>query len=366
MSADCLIIGGGLVGLLAARELARGGLRVRVVDRQRFGRAASWAGGGILSPLRPWDAPDAVTRLAAWSQAAYPSLVRALRDEGGVDAEWTRGGMLVLDPDPQEAARAEAWAAARAVPLERLGGRAVAAREPACRPAGGALWLPKVAQVRNPRLLQAAKGALRATPGVILTEGRPVAGLSWEGGRILGVREAGGELLRARRVVVTAGAWSAPLLAPLGLTLPVRPVRGEMLLFRTAPGRVRAVVQDGGRYAVPRRDGLLLFGSTLDEVGYDDGTTVIGRETLCQAAVRLLPELVGQAPVAHWAGLRPGAPDGIPFIGPVPGVNGLFVAAGHYRNGVLLAAGTARLLADQVLGRVPILDPGPFRLPPPA
>lgn len=181
-------------------------------------------------------------------------------------------------------------------------------------------------------------------------------------GRVTGVRLGSGEELVAERVVIAGGAWTAPLLQKLGVRIDIRPVKGEMLLYQVAPGMIHAVVQDHGRYAVPRRDGHLLFGSTLVEAGYDDATTEEARVELMAAAAALVPALATAPLVTHWAGLRPGSPDGIPSIGEIPGISGLYVNAGHYRNGVLMAAASARLLADLMLGREPIVSPEPYRV----
>lgn len=360
---DCTIVGGGLVGMMTARELAAGGLRVRLFERGECGRESSWAGGGILSPLAPWDMPEAVTRLAAWSQRHYPLLTEALADETGIDAEWTQSGLLSLDPDAAAAARAAAWAREHGVRLEVLDAPGVARIEPHCRPAAQALWLPEIAQVRNPRLLRALKRAL-AIAGVAVEEHTGVTGLLVADDRVRGVRTEAGAVFESGCVVVAGGAWSGALLEPLGVRTDIAPVKGQMLMYRCEPGLVRSIVQDRGRYAVPRRDGHVLFGSTLEETGFDRSVTARALEELTAAAAALVPALSACPLVRHWAGLRPGSRDGVPSVGPVPGIAGLYINAGHFRNGVLLAPASARLLADIVTGRSPVVDPAPYRLHP--
>jgi glycine oxidase len=361
MSTHCLIAGGGLVGMMCARELAAAGWRVRLVERGECGRASSWAGGGILSPLAPWEMPAAVGRLAAWSQREYPRLAGELVRETGIDSEWTRSGLLTLDPAPATIVRAGDWAQAYGATLELLDARGVAAHEPHSRPARQGLYLPEVAQVRNPRLLRALRLSLE-NAGVAIEERCGAVELLAGGDRIRGVRTASGAVFEADCVIVASGAWSGELLAPFGIRSDIRPVKGQMLMYRTAPGTVRCILQGEGRYAVPRRDGHVLFGSTLEDVGFDAATTEDARAALADAAAGLLPVLADAPLVNHWAGLRPGSREGVPAIGAVPDCAGLYVNAGHFRNGVLLAPASARLLADLLLGRPPIVDPSAYPL----
>ncbi len=354
---DCVVVGGGIIGLLSARELAAAGARVRLVEMAGVGRASSWAGGGILSPLYPWRYPDAVTELARWSQGGYEDLAVRLRDEGGVDPEWTRSGMLMVDTSDR--ATGEDWAGRFGYRLDELAGEALRRCEPALRVGDGtALWMPEVAQVRNPRLVQAARNSL-LRQGVVIEEESEVTELLARGGRIAGVRTARGEI-GADVVVVAAGAWSGRLLAGLGIVPDIRPVRGQMLLFKGAPGVVSRIILGPRHYVIPRRDGRVLVGSTMEEVGFDAGTTEAARDELLEAAFRLVPALRSFGRERHWAGLRPGSPSGVPYIGKHPQVAGLFINSGHFRNGVVMAPASARLLADSVLGRVPILDPAPY------
>lgn len=354
---DCIVIGGGLIGMLSARELAQGGLRVLLLERGEIGREASWAGGGILSPLYPWRYADAVNRLACWSQGRYEALARELSDESGVDPEWTRSGMLLLEPG--DGADASAWAERFDVPLEQVDAERCRDLEPGLASgATAAVWMSTVAQVRNPRLVRSLRGSLLLR-GIDVEENAPVDELMVRGGRVLGVR-SGSREWHAERVVVAGGAWSAQLLRGLGPPLAIEPVRGQMLVFRAEPEVVRHIVLREGRYLIPRRDGHVLIGSTLEQVGFDKSTTEEARRSLWEAAIEMVPAL-GDYPVErHWSGLRPGAPDGVPVIGTVNDISGLYVNAGHFRNGVVMGPGSARLLADLILGRSPIVDPTPY------
>jgi glycine oxidase len=162
------------------------------------------------------------------------------------------------------------------------------------------------------------------------------------------------------QVVLTAGAWSGDLLKSLGLELPVEPVKGQMILYKCAADFLPSMVLAKGRYAIPRRDGHILIGSTLEHEGFDKTPTDTALESLKASAVELIPALADAEVVGHWAGLRPGSPEGIPYIGRVPGFDGLWLNCGHYRNGLVLAPASCQLFADVMLGRAPIIDPAPY------
>jgi len=355
---DFIVVGGGLIGLLSARELALGGARVLVLERGAPGRESSWAGGGILSPLYPWRYPEPVNLLADWSQAHYPELCERLAAETGIDPEWTRSGMLMLGTAERD--EAVAWAVGFDADLEYLDTGATRRCEPALGPsADGALWMPQVAQVRNPRLLQALAAEL-ASLDVEVRPDTEVTGLSMDGERAAGVETAGGAI-PAGAVVLASGAWTGRLLAQVRIGLAVEPVRGQMLLFTGPVGAVQRIVLDRGRYIIPRRDGRVLVGSTMERVGFDKSTTEEAREALTAAAVATIPALDGFTLERHWAGLRPSSPEGVPFIGEIEGKSGLYVNAGHFRNGVVMGLASGRLLADLALARAPCVDPGPYR-----
>jgi len=356
-----LIIGAGVIGLMTALNLASAGVQVTLLDRQLAGREASWAGGGIVSPLYPWRYSPAVTALAHWSQDFYPQLGDHLFTRTGVDPEVHVTGLYWLDLEDE--AQALAWARKQARPLNKVNMTDVYRKLPVLG-AGFAsgIYMGGVANVRNPRLVKALRAALAALPNVTLKEHCPVQGFVHKQGRIQGVSTEAGEIL-ADQVVLTAGAWSGELLATLGLALPVEPVKGQMILFKCAEDFLPAMVLARTRYAIPRRDGHVLVGSTLEHAGFDKTPTEPAMASLRASAEALLPALRDAEPVAHWAGLRPGSPEGIPYIGPVGSHPGLWLNCGHYRNGLVLAPASCQLLADLMLERAPIVDPAPYAPP---
>jgi glycine oxidase len=352
-----VVIGGGAIGMLTALELARAGREVTLFERGETGRESSWAGGGIVSPLFPWRYVDAVTRLASWSQAAYPALAEALKGATGIDPELTANGMLLVAPGERDAALA--WAADHGRLVEPVDAQRFAELEPrAAEPVDGALWMPTVAQVRNPRMVRALRRHVEQL-GVLVRTGDAVERLLVTGGRCRGVVTVAGPV-EAEQVVVCAGAWSRELLADLPAPPDVHPMRGQMLLFRALPGTISRIVLEGSRYVIPRRDGRTLFGSTIEDVGFSKETTDAARDELWSIATSRFPVLADCEVEAHWAGLRPSSPAGVPYIGPHPDIAGLFVNAGHFRNGIVLGPASARLAADLMLGREPIVDPAPY------
>jgi glycine oxidase len=357
---DFLILGGGVMGMLTARELAQAGASVTLVERGLCGRESTWAGGGIVSPLYPWRYQEPVTQLATWSQGSSIHLAQDLLDETGIDPELRHQGLFLVAVD--DATEAPAGARRYRRPMEQVDSAFLYRKEKHLKPGHcSALWMPEVASIRNPRLGQALRRSLELHPRVQLVEQAGSASLLLESERVCGVRTELGDY-RAGQTVLAAGAWPATLLQQLGIELPVEPVKGQMMLFKAPVGLVNRVVLQGGRYVIPRNDGRILVGSTLERVGFDKQTTTEARESLYRSALEIVPALADYPVEHHWAGLRPGSPEGIPYIGEVPGIRGLHVNAGQFRNGLVLAPASTRLMADLLLKRSPIIDPAPYRL----
>ncbi len=356
-----IVIGGGIMGLLTAYYLHSAGEKVLLLEQGQLGKESSWAGGGILSPLYPWRYPDALNDLAAWGQRAYPSLIDALKEKSGIDAQWWQCGFLMLDENEIEAA--VPWARQRHQPMEVIDAAVIKTIAPGLSTTnipGSAIWMPEIAQARNPRLLKALITTLR-TQGVELREHCPVNRLIVSNNKVSGVICTDTKI-HSSTVTVACGAWSRQLLAPWLSRLEVEPVRGQMLLFKADPALLTSMIMRESHYLIPRRDGRIIAGSTLEYVGFDKNVTQDARRELLNMAVNLLPELRNFPIEHHWAGLRPGNNLQTPAVCKHPTISGLFINTGHFRNGVVTAPASARLCADQILNIPSILDPAPYCL----
>ncbi|HBI42294.1 MAG TPA: glycine oxidase ThiO [Planctomycetales bacterium] len=357
--ADVLIVGGGVIGLTTAYFLAQEGVRVTLIDKGDFGREASWAGAGIIPPGDSRRAIAPIDHLRSLSSEMYPDLSRRLREQTGIDNGYHVCGGLDL-VEPGEAFPIEEWRA-EGIAFREVMGDALRAVEPGLSPAlARAYHLPGMAQVRTPRHVKALLAACEAQ-GVQLYPHRAATGFVRTGRRIDAVQTEQGPLL-AGRFLVTAGAWTDGLVQQVGCRLGVRPVRGQIALLQTDDARQRLILLKGKRYLVPRGDGLVLVGATEEDVGFDARPTASAIAGLLAFAAELVPSLAGAALERCWAGLRPGSPDGLPFLGAVPNCPNLYVAAGHFRAGIQLSPASGRAMTDLLIGREPVVSLKAFRL----
>jgi len=361
---DLAVVGGGVIGCAVAYYAARAGARVVVLERDAIGAEASSAAAGMLAPLAENAQPGPALDLALASLDRYAPLAEALRAESGIDVELQTAGLLRLALDDAEAEQFRAavdWQAARGLAVRWLDAAAARAREPLVTPdLRGAVYSEAEHQLNPARLVQALARAAAAR-GAVIRVGTPVVGLQRQGERVVGVRLADGDL-PAGHVVLAIGAWAAVGGDWLGLPLPIVPVRGQMVAVRPLGPLPRYTLYGHRGYLVPKADGTVHVGATVEQAGFDRRVTAAGVSTLLALLPALAPALAEATFVRAWAGLRPGTPDHRPLLGPVPGLAGVSLAAGHYRNGILLAPITGELVAQAALGLPTSLPLGPFEV----
>jgi len=363
--ADVVIIGGGVIGLSIARQLALRGLRqVTVIERGEFGKEASWAAGGILAPQVEADRADDFFELASASRDLYPAFARALQDETGIDVQLEQTGTLYLgftEGDELEMRRRFDWQTRAGLKVEWLSGEDARLLEPnVAANVRCALRFPDDWQVENRRLTEALVKANQKL-GVQLIANCEIRSVRIEKKRVTGI-ESESTSIEAATVVIAAGAWTSEIKTSEtnSSAAQIEPVRGQMLCFQIEPTFAHHVIYSARGYLVPRRNGRLLAGSTSERVGFDKRVTEEGAVSIKSMAFEIAPALESAAMVDSWAGFRPHAPDDLPVLGPAGDIDGLFYATGHYRNGILLAPITAEIIAEAVVNRKKLPAPREF------
>jgi glycine oxidase len=335
MTQKIIVVGGGIVGCLTALALVDRGCQVTIVERNviaaQTSGESSWAGAGILFPLLPWFYKDEVNALALEGASLYSALCQRLLDETGVDPEYINSGMLIQAPFDE--ALADDWCNKNHIEMQHV---------------EASLLLPQVAQVRNPRLLQSLKQLL-IQANVTLLEHTQLEPLQ-QTEKITGWRANTGAVLEADAFVVTSGAWSFELLKDTSTNLNIKPMRGQILLYQIPQNSLQHIVYQNGFYLVPRRDGYLLAGSTLEDVGFDPRTTEEVKVELKAKAEVIMPSLKHAPIIKHWSGLRPGTPDNLPTISAHPSIENLYLNTGHFRYGLTMAPASAERVAALMLG----------------
>ncbi|HZP56901.1 MAG TPA: glycine oxidase ThiO [Dehalococcoidia bacterium] len=349
--ADVIVVGGGIVGCACAYELAKHGATVTLLEYGKTGMQATNAAAGMLAPLGEAHGPGPMLDFGARALRGYPRLAEELEAAAGFSVELRIDGILrVAFTDEQADAleRHARWQREMGFDATPLDGSACREIEPRLseRVAGG-VFSPSEGSVSN-QLVALALERAAVAHGAHIVQRAPVTRFLRAGGRISGVI-AGGDRYQAATVVLAAGARSGQLAAKAGVALPVFPVRGQMIALGGMRAPIAHPVWGPDGYLVPRANGLVFAGSTVERVGFRRRTTRDGLRRIRATAAALVPQLGAAQVRFEWAGLRPGSEDGLPIIGPVPGADGLVAATGHFRNGILLGPLTGALVADGIV-----------------
>jgi glycine oxidase len=356
-----VVVGGGVMGCAAAYELGGRGVRVTVLERSVPGAEASSAAAGVLGAQVEAHGPGPLTELCLASRKLYPGFVKKLERASGISLGYRRAGVVKVAYSEKAVAALGhelAWQAKQKLPLVRLTRSALQAREPALSvELAGGVWFAEDAAI-EPRALLSALRVAAEKSGATFRSGAFVKRIALEHGRAIGVELDDGVLVRGSHVVLAAGSWTS-LLQPEPQALRVVPARGQIVELTSSMPLLSAVVFGPDCYLVPRADGRLLVGSTLEFVGFRRGVTAGAVQTLLAAALRLVPALAEAELSDSWSSFRPYTADQLPLLGPSR-TPGLILMSGHYRNGILLAPVSAAIVAAAVLGKQPPLPLGPF------
>ncbi len=360
---DVIIVGGGIIGCAIGFFLAKAGVRPLILDRGKVGGEASSGAAGMLTAQAHTDEPGLLFDLKLASRALYESMAEDLRQRTDLDIEYRKLGHLVPALTEEEndlVARRVAWQAARGLPAIRITAKEARELEPGLSPAvRGAGWFPEDHHVNNTAVTQALASATLRLGGQVRVD-CTVVDLVQDRERVTGVRTLE-ETIWTDTVLLCAGAWSRQFETAAGLPLPIIPAKGQIVVARLTTPALQHIVYGTGAYAIPRPSGEHIIGSTVEYVGYDKRVTVDAVTGILARVTALAPALREAEMVASWACLRPAAPDGLPVLGPIPGRRGLVVATGHFRNGILLAPITGKLIAELVTDGKPSVSLEPFR-----
>jgi len=353
---DVIVVGGGVIGLSCAWELARHGRSVTVLDQATMGREASWAGAGMIPPGD--TAGAAPNRLAVMSSKLWPVLSAQLLEQTGIDNGYRPCQGILVPAESEFDSEENAWRSC-GVPVERIDDKRLQEQLPALnREIRQALLLPSQAQVRNPRHLKALLAACRES-GVQLLEFTQVTGWKRSGNRIVAVETEQGTQ-SGDEFIVASGAWSDSVVAPLPMTLGIRPLRGQIALLKTPVPLFRQTIECGRRYLVPRDDGRVLVGATEEDVGFRKANTPEAVDSLIRFAHKLIPGLSESVLETTWSGLRPFRERRVPVISRPSDWSNLTLAAGHFRAGLSNSPATAVLVRQLLSDEAPALDLSPF------
>jgi glycine oxidase len=363
MAKKIIVIGAGIVGSSIAWRLAREGAEVTVLERGRIGREASWAAAGMIAPQAEAQGEGTFFELCLRGRDVFPDTLAMLRLDSSVDPEYDDSGILYVAFNDEERAELEQrskWQVSAGGAVEEVSPAAARKIEPGLSAdIVYAVRMPLDRRTDNRKLTSAFASAAIAK-GARFIEGMSVDSITIEGGAATGVVTSDGRAHPSDLIIVAAGAWSGKIDGLDADRIETYPVRGQILCFDAQPGTISASVFSARGYLVPRRDGRILAGSTMEDAGFDKSVTLSGVAKISRAAAEMAPALGNLAFREAWAGLRPATRDFLPIIGLASSAPNVFFATGHFRSGILLSAITAELVNDLVNGRKSSLNLEPF------
>jgi len=351
------ILGAGINGLMSALEFLEQDCTVSIFDQQQVAKAASWAGGGILSPMYPWRYSQAVNDLAKHAMPLYQEWNQKLQPITKIDFQIHETGMLILDEDDFDIGLNYAHVHQNPVQhAEYLQHEQLEQLNPHLHPKyRQAIYFPHLANVRNPRLLKSITTYLKQHPKVTFHEYCPIKKLNIKHGIVHSISNHQGTIFQADHFVLTTGAWSEQWAQQLQKEIPVQPVQGQMVLFKTPENWLPTMCMNKVMYLIPRLDGHIVCGSSMREVGFNTEPDAKIKQDILSACFDMIPELKKFPIVQEWAGLRPSSPSGVPYIGKIEQTHNLWANFGHFRNGLCMAPASAKLL-KQLMFNLPTIE----------
>ena len=350
---DYIILGGGIIGMMTARELAKRGADVSIYDSGVLGMESSWAAGGILSSMRPWKENPASAELSEYGKKIYFEVVESLKEITRIDPCLLKTGLIVIDKN--HVAKLNDWALTKCIRLENIFNVPEEVNIP-----NYATRLPEINQIRPPRLLKALRKSLEQL-SVSIFENTKINSINLINNEFDSIN-VNGERKKAGAIIIAAGSWTNEIINQLDCRVSIKPIHGQMLCVRTKKNTLKSIILDDSHYLIPRLDGKVLIGSTMEETGFTKKNTDDARYELLNWAYSIYPKLINSQIEKHWSGLRPSTEDGKPYIGKVPSYKNIYINSGHFRKGILQAPASAKLLVDHLEGKQSFMDIYEFQI----
>lgn len=337
---DCIVIGGGIIGICTARELALRGIKVCLFDKNQLGQEASHAAGGILSSMHPWLEHPQSADLSAAGKQCYQKFAADLHQQTSINPQYHQCGLLLIKPD--DISLSKQWLHNRHIPFHQNDYHLPAGMQvPA-----DAIFMPDIACIHPPLLLNALKISLQQL-GVSIFEHTEITDLHFHNQRCQFLQSTH-QRYAADVFIITAGAWSQQFLSTQQMN--IKPIAGQILCVKFSEQPLKTMILDGNYYLIPRKDGHILIGSTIEDIGFNKRTTTQARDDLMGWAKKLWPDIAHATFKQQWAGLRPGTNHGRPYVGKLEDTENVYINAGHFRKGILQAPVCAIRIADLVCG----------------